>query len=89
MTALNFNSEHILFLTGNQAGQEIIIPILQEAEVQKASVFFHWLAGWTSAGHREEDHKLQGKDGGHGSYHPPNQGGLIASSFQVFRNLYG
>lgn len=54
LTAFYLNSEHILSEINTQlweAGRiKIIIPISQEAEVQRASVFFP-LAGQASAGH--------------------------------------
>lgn len=77
LTAFSLNSEHIVLETNTQhweTGRIIIIfPILQQAKVQRTSVFLP-LVGWVSAGHRKEC-QLWGK-GGVTGHHPPNQGGL-------------
>lgn len=94
LTALSLNSEHTSFEMNTQLWEtgriRITIPILQEAEVRRASIFYFPLAGYVSAGHREECKLGVGGDVCViGLIIPQIREGLITSSCQMSRNVHG
>lgn len=79
-----FNSEHILLemntdTLGPRQGKNYYSHFTGSGGPNSSC--FLSLASWASAGPREEDYKLWGKNRGYRSYRPPNQGGTDRQLF--------